>query len=226
MLIRMNGAPFPVSAGYGDIDSVHTTPHSGIDIAMPEGTPLSAVGDGVITKVDVTGAHDIGRMVRVDLDNGPDVVYGHMSQVNVKVGDHVSAGDVLGLSGNTGHSTGPHLHVQMISDSGANLDPTVAANMLAAEPSGGGGIFGHLREFADWVIGKEASIIVKPATSAFGDFAHNFLALINSCSAEIITLGLIVCGVGVMLGPMVGGSKWIGRLFVVFWGGVIWRVLT
>lgn len=223
MLLRLNGTPFPVSSPFGSVDSVHTKPHSGIDIAMPEGTPLTAVGDGTITKVDITGAHDIGRMVRVNLVNGPDVLYGHLSQVNVKVGDRVSAGELIGLSGNTGHSTGPHVHIQMIADNGANVDPTVAANIVSA---GRPGIIDRINDFADWFVGKEASIVVKPATSAFGDFAHHIVTLINGCSAEIITLGVIVCGCGMMIGPIVGNTKWLGRLFVILWGGVIWRMLT
>jgi hypothetical protein len=221
MLLRLNGALFPISAGFGAIDSVHKTPHTGVDVAMPIGTELHAIADGVITKVDVTGTTTLGRMVRVKLEDGTDVIYGHLSRVNVKTGDHVDAGDLVGLSGNTGRSTGPHVHIQMVTD-GANIDPV--SYVAAAEPHG---IMDRINGFADWFIGKETELLVKPATNTLADLARHALDIINANSAEIITFAIIVCAGGMMIGPLVGaGNKWVGRLFVTFWGGVIWRVIT
>jgi hypothetical protein len=224
MQLRING--FPISSEFGSIDSVHKIPHSGVDIAMPEGTELHAVADGIISKVDITGDRPIGRMVRLDLDDGPDVVYGHMSKMNVKVGDHVHAGDIIGLSGNTGHSTGPHLHLQVITDNGALVDPTPIAQ-AASDPGFWGGVMDKANGFADWFVGKEAELIVKPAGNVFMATTKHTFELVSLCSAEIITLGVCACAVGMMVGPIMGsGSKWIGRLFIVLWGGVIWRMIT
>lgn len=222
MILRING--LPISSAFGVVDSVHSTPHSGVDIALPIGTPLHSVTDGIVTKVDAVGGHDIGRMVRIEAPDGTDVIYGHLSDASVNVGDTVHFGDVIALSGNTGHSTGPHVHLQMIAENGANIDPTAFAASIA-EPSKG--LLDRLNDFADWFVGKEAEIIIKPATNTFMDMVHHVVEIINACSAEIITLGIVVCAGGMMIGPIVGsGGKWVGRLFIVFWGGVIWRALT
>lgn len=222
MLLRING--FPISSPFGSVDSVHKFPHSGVDIAMPEGTTLHAIADGVISKVDIIGNHNIGRMVRIDTDGG-DVVYGHMSQVNVKIGDHVHAGDVIGLSGNTGHSTGAHLHLQVISDNGSLIDPTPSI-AAASEPGFWSGVLDKANDFSDWFVGKEAELIVKPAGNVFMTTLKHFFEVINVFSAEIITLGACACAIGIMIGPLIGSTKWFGRLFLVLWGGVIWRMVT
>jgi murein DD-endopeptidase MepM/ murein hydrolase activator NlpD len=224
MLLRING--FPISSEFGSVDSVHKIPHSGVDIAMPEGTELHSIGDGVISKVDIIGDQPIGRMVRVDMDNGPDVIYGHMSQVNVKIGDHVHAGDIIGLSGNTGHSTGPHLHLQAISENGSLVDPTPIVK-AASEPDFWNGVMDKVNGFSDWFVGKETELIVKPASNVFMETVKHTFEVMSIYSAEIITLGVCACAIGMMVGPIAGsGNKWLGRLFLVSWIGVIWRMLT
>jgi len=214
LFIRLNG--FPIS---GAIDSVHQTPHTGVDVAA--GTELHAIADGVITKVDISGTTSLGRMVRVKLEDGTEVIYGHLSKVSVKIGDHVDAGDIVGFSGNTGRRAGAHVPIQMVAD-GANIDPVTYVQ--AAEPQG---MMDRVNHFADWFIGKETELLVKPAKNTLTDIARHIAEIVNANSAEIITLALIVCAGGMMVGPLIGaGNKWVGRLFVTFWGGVIWRVLT
>ncbi|MFC5528454.1 M23 family metallopeptidase [Cohnella yongneupensis] len=224
MRLRING--FPISSEFGSIDSVHKIPHTGVDIAMPIGTQLHSVGGGVISQVDVIGDRSLGRMVRIDLDDGPDVIYGHLSQVNVKIGDHVHAGDIIGLSGNTGHSTGPHLHLQAVADNGTLIDPTPIAH-AASEPGFWSSVLDKFNDFSDWAIGKETEIIAKPVGNMAWNTVKRTFEAISVHSAEIITLGICACAIGMMIGPIIGsGNKWLGRLFVVFWGGIIWRVVT
>lgn len=228
MILKMNGlidAIFPITAGFGAIDSVHKTPHTGIDIAVPEGTPLHTIADGIVTQVDAIGARPLGKMVRVDCGE-TDVIYGHLSSADVHVGDHVRAGNIIAYSGNTGHSTGPHVHLQMITD-GVNVDPAPFVDYVtvAAEPPKSW--LDHLNGFADWFVGKETDILLKPATHVTTSVLERVVAAINVCSAEIITLGIVTCAVGIMVGPIVGSNgKWFGRLLITFWGGIIWRVLT
>jgi murein DD-endopeptidase MepM/ murein hydrolase activator NlpD len=82
--------------------------HPGIDIAVPVGTPVQCPVDGV---VEVATSHpDAGNYVNVKTTDGGKQRFLHLSKINVKAGDKISAGDVIGLSGNTGRSTGPHLH--------------------------------------------------------------------------------------------------------------------
>jgi murein DD-endopeptidase MepM/ murein hydrolase activator NlpD len=84
--------------------------HNGIDYGVPVGTPIYAAHDGKV-KVKNDGKKGYGLHVKLrGKFNGRESVYGHLSKVAVKSGDYVSAGDLIGHSGNTGFSTGPHLH--------------------------------------------------------------------------------------------------------------------
>ncbi len=86
--------------------------HSGIDLAMPVGTPIRAADGGMVTSAGWQGAY--GRVVFIDHGGGEKVtVYAHLSRFNVSVGDVVAQGDVIGYSGNSGRSTGPHLHFEI-----------------------------------------------------------------------------------------------------------------
>ncbi len=83
--------------------------HEGVDYGVPVGTPVLAAADGVVLRAgDSRGLYGL----RVVLGHGAawQTVYAHLSEVRVHVGDCVARGAVIGLSGNTGRSTGPHLH--------------------------------------------------------------------------------------------------------------------
>ena len=84
--------------------------HHGLDLAVPLGTSVVSPGVGAVTEVGNSGPN--GNFVRVDHGDGVVSSYLHLQSQAVKVGDQVTPGQQLGLSGNTGHSTGPHLHWQ------------------------------------------------------------------------------------------------------------------
>lgn len=87
------------------------TNHNGVDLAVPTGTKVMAAADGKVIQSGWNGGYGIS--VYIDHGNGMVTRYGHMSQANCKVGDFVSQGEVIGLSGSTGNSTGPHVHFEM-----------------------------------------------------------------------------------------------------------------
>lgn len=125
---------FRVSSEYGVLEEVRKGAHTGIDLAMPEGTQLRSIYDGVVTNVfDGSGA--IGKGVKIHTEEGKDIIYGHMSDVDVKIGESLNKGDMIGLSGNTGNSTGPHLHFGM-KENGHFVDPSQHAEQLSSMSGG------------------------------------------------------------------------------------------
>jgi murein DD-endopeptidase MepM/ murein hydrolase activator NlpD len=86
--------------------------HEGIDFAAPEGTRIRAVAAGIVTWAGARGGY--GNMVQIDHGNGYATRYGHAFQVLVHVGQTVQRGDVLALVGDSGRSTGPHVHFEVL----------------------------------------------------------------------------------------------------------------
>lgn len=112
-----------VSSGFGTrIDPFlgSAAMHSGIDFAAMTGTPVRASAAGTVTEAGRNGGY--GNMVEIDHGGGISSRYGHMSKIVVKSGDRVTRGTVIGLSGSTGRSTGPHLHYE-IRREGVAIDP-------------------------------------------------------------------------------------------------------
>ena len=97
--------------------------HHGLDIAVPVGTPIKTTMDGQVIHA---GWNNQGYGNLVIVQNGEyRTYYAHLSSIPVSVGDSVGAGTTIGLSGNTGNSTGPHLHYEIRRDQVA-IDPTAA----------------------------------------------------------------------------------------------------
>jgi murein DD-endopeptidase MepM/ murein hydrolase activator NlpD len=85
--------------------------HEGLDIAAQTGTPVVAPADGVVLKAGFSPGY--GNMVEISHGYGIKTVFGHNSRLNVKVGQQVKRGDVISYVGDTGSSTGPHLHYEV-----------------------------------------------------------------------------------------------------------------
>ncbi len=85
--------------------------HEGVDLAVPTGTVVAAAADGVVIQSGENGGYGIS--IYVDHGNGIVTRYGHLSQAYAQVGREVKQGETIGLSGNTGNSTGPHLHFEI-----------------------------------------------------------------------------------------------------------------
>ncbi|HEY1891640.1 MAG TPA: M23 family metallopeptidase [Steroidobacteraceae bacterium] len=94
--------------------------HEGIDFAAPEGTGIRAVAAGVVTWAGPRGGY--GNMVQIDHGNGYATRYGHAYRVVVHVGETVQRGDVVALVGDTGRSTGPHVHFEVLKN-GHEVNP-------------------------------------------------------------------------------------------------------
>jgi murein DD-endopeptidase MepM/ murein hydrolase activator NlpD len=104
----------PVRSEYGRRQSPWTgkpEQHEGLDIASSPGTPVESPAAGRV--IAASSGHDYGRHVMLDHGNGVRSLYGHLKQLDVKVGQRVEKGQVIGRVGSSGRSTGPHLHYEV-----------------------------------------------------------------------------------------------------------------
>jgi murein DD-endopeptidase MepM/ murein hydrolase activator NlpD len=103
-----------IASGFGDRSDPfdgHQAIHMGVDFAAPEGTPVTAVADGVVTFTGVRTGY--GNVVEIDHGTGYITRYAHNSPIDASAGDRVHAGQTIANVGSTGRSTGPHCHFEV-----------------------------------------------------------------------------------------------------------------
>ena len=127
----------PVTSGVGwrvdPFGSGRLVFHRGIDIAVPEGTPVRATRGGRVVHAGIHGGH--GLTVIVEHDGGDKTLYGHNAALRVRPGEVLEAGAVVALSGNTGRSTGPHVHYELWpAGKGATVAAKATVNEVASPP--------------------------------------------------------------------------------------------
>jgi murein DD-endopeptidase MepM/ murein hydrolase activator NlpD len=119
---------YKLSASFAQNGGMWASKHSGQDYAVPTGTPVVATHGGTVVKAGPNGAGDgpaYGNAVVIKHGNKTYSQYAHLSQVNVKIGQIVKTGQKIALSGNTGNSSGPHLHfeIRTTPNYGSAVDP-------------------------------------------------------------------------------------------------------
>lgn len=102
-----------------------TGSHNGVDFRASVGTPIKAMSDGIVagfgdTDIQCAGV-SFGKFILIKYDNGLASTYGHLSLIKVSNGQRVNRGEIVGYSGNTGYSTGPHLHVSIYARDAVDL---------------------------------------------------------------------------------------------------------
>lgn len=105
-------------------------PHLGVDYGAPRGTPIRAIGAGVVRYSGKRGGY--GNFVKIDHEGPYHTHYAHLHKIKVRNGQRVKQGQVIGTVGSTGLATGPHLHFEFLS-SGRHVDPT-KVNVPTVEP--------------------------------------------------------------------------------------------
>lgn len=135
---------WPITAPFGEMRGSALFPyaHQGVDVGVWEGTPLFAPYSGVVGYITRVGDGNAltptyGNSVWLDLDDGGCVFVAHLSTIEVEVGQRVPEGHRLGRSGNTGQSTGPHVHIQATTGDHSvallqAVDPLAFLTLLAA----------------------------------------------------------------------------------------------
>jgi murein DD-endopeptidase MepM/ murein hydrolase activator NlpD len=113
---RLSSAPIrgAVSSEFGDrVHPItgHRHLHEGLDLAAERGTPVVGAGAGVVVRAEEAGHY--GNLVVVDHGDGLETRYAHLDTIAVKVGEHIGSGQPLGTVGDTGRTTGPHLHFEV-----------------------------------------------------------------------------------------------------------------
>ncbi|MEU9174207.1 M23 family metallopeptidase [Streptomyces sp. NPDC048420] len=119
---------YTLSASYAQSGGMWQSTHSGQDFAVPSGTKVVAAHGGTVVKAGSNGAGDgpaYGNAIVIKHGKGRYSQYAHLSRINVKVGQIVKTGQRIALSGNTGNSSGPHLHfeIRTTANYGSAIDP-------------------------------------------------------------------------------------------------------
>ncbi|MER6613720.1 M23 family metallopeptidase [Streptomyces xantholiticus] len=107
---------YTLTASFAQGGAMWSAKHSGQDFAVPIGTAVKAAGAGTVVKAGPNGGGDgpaYGNAVVIKHNNGKYSQYAHLSKINVNIGSKVNAGQTIAKSGNTGNSSGPHLHFEI-----------------------------------------------------------------------------------------------------------------
>ncbi|EAE8300753.1 phage tail tape measure protein [Listeria monocytogenes] len=129
------GSPFRMTSGYGPRTVFGKQEfHKGIDYGAPTGTPLPAQYGGKVSRAGTAGG--FGNLVSITAGKGIENLYGHLSKILTSAGSVVKAGQIIGLVGSTGRSTGPHVHYQ-VNQNGKPVNPSSSLGGGAFNGKGG-----------------------------------------------------------------------------------------
>ncbi|MFI8824019.1 M23 family metallopeptidase [Streptomyces sp. NPDC053431] len=113
---------YTITSTYGEAGSMWSSGyHTGLDFAAPTGTPVKAVHGGTVKSAGWSGAY--GYRIVLELEDGTEIWYCHLSSMTVGAGQSVGTGETIGRVGATGNVTGPHLHLEVHTPSGDGIDP-------------------------------------------------------------------------------------------------------
>lgn len=230
---------FRISSEYGVFEEVRNgRMHAGIDLAMPQSTELRSIAEGTVERV-LNSDNGLGKAVMIRNDDGTLSIYGHMSDTSaVRVGEHLDAGEIIGLSGNTGHSTGPHLHFAMKNADGQYVDPTPLAEQIDAISGDVPTSFlermidrGSVNaiEHADksiWNIGGISGYVADKTKENVKEWIYSALAAVGEVLAEIISaVALIGGGIGILMW-VAGWKKGLPMTSILFVANMLIKYIS
>jgi murein DD-endopeptidase MepM/ murein hydrolase activator NlpD len=112
---------YRLTGRFGNTSSLWRSAHTGLDFAAPSGKPIRAVAGGVVVSTGYDGSY--GNKTVVRLNGGTELWYCHQSEIDVRPGQRVKAGQEIGAVGSTGNATGPHLHLEVRPRKDDPVDP-------------------------------------------------------------------------------------------------------
>ena len=197
--------------GVPDVGVPGQPPHTGVDFGHSMGEQIPSLQGGTVVQAGPNDGY--GNAVTVKLQNGDTVLYGHMSQVNVSVGQTVGQGQTLGLVGSTGNSTGPHVHVELRKPDGTPVDPLPWIAQTLSGSNGPGGIIGAVGSLVSGATGKIGGAVgsVTGGLSALGDLA-------GSISSDVIA---IFKALGTVARYLSVRKHWWKIVFTLFAGSLV-----
>lgn len=214
-----------ITSKYGAMESFRTDPHNGIDVNFPPGSEIHSVHPGVVERVVDYGNENLGKGVFVKGDNGETSIYGHMNDISVQQGQRVGEGTMIGHSGSTGHSTGPHLHFSEKNVDGQFVDPTHHFEQLTA--MSGNSVAGpfdwfldSVNNFSDYVINKEVEFIFKPIGIGLKNMFIDLFWYIQANIPEIMGSVTLLAAALIMFGiriPKVTSIYGLSVVVAAFW---------
>lgn len=129
MLVSINGNPFfRITSQFHAMENFRNHPHTGIDLSMQLNTDLYSPINGIVEKIIDLGKESLGKAIYIKTNDGQELIFGHLSEINVKKGSLVQVGEKIAESGNTGFSTAPHLHIAVKDSNGEFINPESYVN--------------------------------------------------------------------------------------------------
>lgn len=188
MAIRKGGdflVKFTITSKFHATESFRDHPHLGTDFAMPMKTPLYSVQDGIVSNVlTLQDKSSLGNAIFIKLKNGNEMVYGHLNSIKVKEGESVQTGELIGLSGNTGNSTGAHLHFGLKDVDGNWINPDVYVPLIQKMGE-------TISKFSDNIQKLNAGDMLNRALEGMSDLTINFISLLFDDRIVSLTLHTI-----------------------------------
>ncbi len=209
---------YPITSIFGEIDKVHTVAHNGIDLAMTNGTLILSFTSGVVERISDEGDRGLGKAVWIRLADGYHVVFGHLSDVLVRVGDHVGIRSVIGQSGNTGYSTRPHLHIGILSPNGHWIDPS---RYVAIDQMQNPSVIYGMGNWSDHLVSGWFNQLGDSIGRGLQHVAISLFHFLDGNMPEIAVTALVIGG----FLKMIGSRTWAPRMFVVGGVGIAWVIL-
>lgn len=188
-------AKFPITSKFNGTETFRDHVHKGIDFAVPNETRLYSIKDGVVSDIlTVEDGTGFGNAIFIKWEDGKEAVFGHLSKLNprISVGDKIEAGDLVGLSGNTGNVIGNnggfHLHFGLKDINGNWINPEMYTSLIQNMGE-------YVSKFSDIVQKLDPAEMLHQAMESLTDSPINFINQLFDIHTISPTLHTIVLSI-------------------------------